>query len=209
MGGGNLEIYKPTTNKELSRKKIEEYAKFEKIIRLGRQNPIWFIEEFYGIALMDYQKWMFMESWSTPFVLWLCSRGAGKTVLAAIFLQTKMVLIPDYRVYISTNSAAQSIEVFKKIEDIALQRIPSFRSCTDIFLHEVDKSGNTDTGFIHDPAGHHFRLYNNSELIRKIILIYVKLLHYVINYNIFETYYFAYIMAQISMTVRMDSDLQP
>ena len=160
-----MEIYKPTTNKELSRKKIEEYAKFEKIIRLGRQNPIWFIEEFYGIALMDYQKWMFMESWSTPFVLWLCSRGAGKTVLAAIFLQTKMVLIPDYRVYISTNSAAQSIEVFKKIEDIALQRIPSFRSCTDIFLHEVDKSGNTDTGFIHDPAGHHFRLYNNSELI--------------------------------------------
>lgn len=160
-----MDIYIPTTAKELSQRKLEEYAKFEKILKLGRQNPIWFVENFYGIALMDYQKWMFMESWTRPFVLWLCSRGAGKTVEAAVFLQTKMVLVPNYKVFISTNSSAQSIEVFKKIEDLALQRIPSFKTCTDIFLHELDKSGNTDTGFIHDPSGHHFRLYNNSELV--------------------------------------------
>ena len=159
-----MEIYIPTTAKELSQRKLEEYAKFEKVIRLGRQNPIWFAEEFYGISLMDYQKWVFMESWARPFALWLCSRGAGKTVEAAVFLQTKMVLIPNYKVYVSTNSAAQSIEVFKKIEDLALQRIPSFKTCTDIFLHELDKSGNSETGFIHDPAGHSFRLFNNSEL---------------------------------------------
>lgn len=160
-----MEIYKPTTMKELSQRKLEEYAKFEKIIQLGRQNPIWFVENFYGVALMDYQKWVFMESWTRPFALWLCSRGAGKTVEAAVFLQAKMVLIPNYKVYISTNSSAQSIEVFKKIEDLALKRIPSFKTCTDIFLQEIDKSGNTDTGFIHDPSGHHFRLYNNSELV--------------------------------------------
>ena len=124
-----VEIYKPTTNKELSQRKLEEYAKFEKILKLGRQNPIWFVEEFYGIALMDYQKWMFMESWYRPFVLWLCSRGAGKTAEAAVYLQAKMVLIPNSKWYINTNSASQSIEVFKKIEDIALQRIPSFKSC--------------------------------------------------------------------------------
>lgn len=160
-----MEIYIPTTVKELSQRKLEEYTKFDKIIRLGRQNPIWFTEQFYGISLMDYQKWVFMESWARPFALWLCSRGAGKTVEAAVFLQAKMVLIPNYKVYVSTNSAAQSIEVFKKIEDLALQRIPSFKTCTDIFLHELDKSGNSETGFIHDPAGHRFRLYNNSELV--------------------------------------------
>ena len=120
-----MEIYIPTTAKELSQRKLEEYTKFDKIIRLGRQNPIWFTEQFYGISLMDYQKWVFMESWARPFALWLCSRGAGKTVEAAVFLQAKMVLIPNYKVYVSTNSAAQSIEVFKKIEDLALQRIPS------------------------------------------------------------------------------------
>lgn len=160
-----MEIYIPTTAKQLSQRKLEEYTKLERIISEGRKNPIWFSEYFFGIKLMDYQKWCFMQSWDKPFVLWLASRGTGKTTLAAVYLQTKMLLIPDYKVYISTNSAQQSIEVFKKIEDLALQRIPSFKTCTDIFMEEIDKGGNSETGFIHDPSGHHFRLYNNSELV--------------------------------------------
>lgn len=153
------------TDKELSQRKLEEYANFSKIINAGRQNPIWFSEFMYGVKLMDYQKWAFMESWYKPFVLWLEGRGAGKTTLAAVFLQTKMLLIPDYKVFISTNSAQQSIEVFKKIEDLALQRIPSFKTVTDIFANEVDKGVNSETGFLHNPAGHSFKLYNNSELV--------------------------------------------
>ena len=153
------------SQKELSQKKLEEYANFAKIINVGRKNPIWFSEFMYGIKLMDYQKWAFMESWSKPFVLWLEGRGAGKTTKAAVFLQTKMLLIPNYKVFISTNSSQQSIEVFKKIEDIALQRIPSFKTVTDIFANEVEKSANSETGFLHNPAGHSFKLYNNSELV--------------------------------------------
>ena len=159
-----LEIYKPMTERELSHRKIEEYTKFCAIIQKGRNNPVWFAEEFFGIKLMDYQKWVFMNSWWRPYVLWLCCRGWGKTVLAAILLQTKMLLIPNYKVYISTNSAQQSIEVFKKIEDLALQNIPSFQSLTDIFAREVQKAKNCPTGFKHDPLGHNFKLFNNSEL---------------------------------------------
>ena len=153
------------TEKELSQRKLEEYDNFAKIINTGRKNPIWFSEYMFGVKLMDYQKWAFMESWYKPFVLWLEGRGAGKTTLAAVFLQTKMLLIPDYKVFISTNSAQQSIEVFKKIEDLALQRIPSFKTVTDIFANEVDKGVNSETGFLHNPAGHSFKLYNNSELV--------------------------------------------
>lgn len=152
------------TKNELSQRKCEEYAKLSKIVNLGRQNPIWFTEEFFGIELMDYQKWCFMQSWTKPYVVWLCCRGAGKTTLSAVFLQAKMLLIPNYKVYISTNSSAQSFEVFGKIEDLALQRIPSFKTVTDIFANEVDKS-TSDTGFLHNPAGHTFKLYNNSELL--------------------------------------------
>lgn len=159
-----LEIYKPMTERELSQRKIEEYSKFSKIIQKGRNNPVWFVEEFYGIKLMDYQKWVLMNSWWRPFVLWLCCRAWGKTILASVLLQAKMVLIPNYRVYIATNSAQQSIEVFKKIEDLALQNIPSFQSLTDIFAREVEKKQNSPTGFIHSPTGHHFKLFNNSEL---------------------------------------------
>lgn len=153
------------SNKEWSRRKIEETEKLDRLINAGRRNPIWFGEQIFGIKLMDYQKWSFMESWWRPFVLWLECRGAGKTFKASDFLMTKMLLIPNYKVYISTNSAKQSIEVFKKIEDIAMQRIPSLKTVTDIFREEVVKSRTNETGFIHDPAGHNFKLYNESELV--------------------------------------------
>ena len=159
-----MEIYIPTSSKELSQRKLEEYDKFSKIINAGRQNPVWFAEFMYGIKLYDYQKYYFMESWYKKYCLWLCSRRTGKTAGASVFLQTKMVLIPNYKVYISTNSAKQSIEIFKMIEDIALQRVPQFKTCTDIFKMEVERSGNSETGFLHDPAGHKFRLFNNSYL---------------------------------------------
>ena len=160
-----IEIYTPMSKRELSQRKLEEYHKIERVINLGRANPIWFVEEFFGIKLLDYQKWTFMESWARPFILWLECRGAGKTTLSSVFLMAKMLLIPSYKVYISTNSAQQSMEVFKKIEDITLQRIPSFRTCTDLFAAEVARSANSETGFLHNPAGHSFRLYNNSELV--------------------------------------------
>ena len=57
-----MEYYIPMTNNEFSQKKLEEYDKLEKIINFGRRNPIWFMEEFYGIQLIDYQKWFFMQS---------------------------------------------------------------------------------------------------------------------------------------------------
>lgn len=302
-----LEKFFPKMTVELSHRQLEEYEQLSKILNAGRSNPVWFANYFFGIELMDYQRWCFMESWDKPFVLWLACRGSGKalaigapiptpsgyttigelkvgdkvldnngrpvsvtytspvyfgnqcyeltfddgeiivadadhlwtistsdssyvtsrtksidrfvsfnpgielylypdhkghkkklslitktdsvptrciqvdsdkglfmcgkkmtvthnTTLAAVFLMTKMLLIPDYQVYISTNSAAQSIEVFKKLEDIALQRIPSFASATDLFANEVMKSANSETGFIHNPAGHTMKLYNNSGL---------------------------------------------
>lgn len=50
-----MEIYIPTTDQEFSQRKIEEYAKFEKIINWGRKDPVHFAEEFFGIKLIDYQ----------------------------------------------------------------------------------------------------------------------------------------------------------
>ena len=150
--------------KQLSQKKIEEYNTYCKIIQAGRKNPVWFASWAFGVQLIDYQTWCFMQSWSKPYVLWLCTRACGKTTLAAVFLMTKMLLVPNYKVYISTNSAAQSIEVYKKLEDIAMQRIPSFKTLTDVFAEEVYKGSNSETGFMHNPAEHKVSLFNNSEL---------------------------------------------
>ena len=46
----------PLTAKELSQRKLEEYEKFCTVIQAGRKNPVWFIENFFGVKLPDYQK---------------------------------------------------------------------------------------------------------------------------------------------------------
>lgn len=160
-----MEIMTRLTDKEFSQKKLEEYSNWQKIVQYGRQNPIWFLEWGLGAALLDFQKWTYMNSWYRPFVLWLECRGAGKTVEAALMHMGKMMLIPNWKQYVASNSLAQSIECFKKIEDIALNRIPSFKSLTDIFAEEVYRNANSETGFIHNPSGHYFKLFNNSELV--------------------------------------------
>jgi len=157
-----VEIYKPMSSKELSQRKLEVYSKMAEIVQWGRKNPVKFCETFFGLKLIDYQTYCFMKTWVVQFALWAECRGAGKDTLAAAYFMTRLLLIPDYRVYISSNTYAQSVESFNKLRDIALKRIPSFASATDIFAREVDKTGsNSETGFLQAPTCK-FRLYNNS-----------------------------------------------
>lgn len=159
-----MEYFMRTTDKEFSQRKLQAYDNIAKVINWGRRNPIKFEEEFFGLALMDYQKLAMMKSWAIPYALWLECRGAGKDTLASVYFMTKMLLIPNYILYVSSNSAAQSAESFMKLQDIALQRIPTFKSATDVFANEVERSANNETGFLHNPAGYKFRLYNNSQM---------------------------------------------
>lgn len=159
-----MEIYTPMSTKELSQRKIEEYEKMSKIINWGRCNPVKFCETFFGLKLIDYQAYCFMRTWAVQYALWAECRGAGKDTLAAAYFMTRLLLIPDYSLYISSNTYAQSVESFNKLRDIALKRIPSFASATDIFAREIDKTGsNSETGFLQAPTCK-FRLYNNSKM---------------------------------------------
>lgn len=159
-----MEVYRPMTSKEFSQKKIDEYEKMAKIIQWGRKQPVKFAEEFFGTKLIDFQAYCFMRTWPVQFALWAECRGAGKDTLAAVYFMTRLVLIPDYNLYISSNTYNQSVESFNKLRDIALRRIPSFASATDIFAREVDKTGSSsETGFLQAPTCK-FRLYNNSKM---------------------------------------------
>lgn len=159
-----MEIYKPMSSKELSQRKIEEYTKMANLVQWGRKNPVKFCELAFGLKLIDYQAYCFMRTWTVQYALWAECRGAGKDTLAAAYNMTRLLLIPDYSLYISSNTYAQSVESFNKLRDIALKRIPSFASATDIFAREVDKTGsNSETGFLQAPTCK-FRLYNNSKM---------------------------------------------
>ena len=62
----------------LSQKKLEQYYEYCRIIQWGRRFPCKFAEEFLGVEFMDFQRYVFMNSWDKQFVLWLMSRNAGK-----------------------------------------------------------------------------------------------------------------------------------
>ena len=134
------------------------------ITQWGRRNPVKFTEVFWGLKLIDYQAYCFMRTWPVQFALWAQCRGGGKDTLAAGYFMTRLALIPNYSLYVSSNTYEQSVESCAKLRDIALKRIPSFKSATDLFAREVDKTGtNSETGFLQAPT-FKFRLYNNSKM---------------------------------------------
>ena len=51
----------PSSDKDLSNRKLEEYSKFSKIAAEGRKNPIWFSEEFFWDKTNGFSKTCFYE----------------------------------------------------------------------------------------------------------------------------------------------------
>lgn len=148
----------------MSERKQEAFDRYSKIIQWGRQYPVKFCERFYGLALIDNQKYAFMMSWVTPRCVWCQCRGSGKTTLAAPFIMAKSNLFPKHQTYLMAGVGSQSQETFLKIEKIAKKEIGSFIGLTDFFLGEVDSSNNKSDGFLHNPNSFSYKLYNNSRV---------------------------------------------
>lgn len=74
----------------------------------------------------------------------------------------KWLLYENQQIWIIGSVGSQSIEAFKKVEDLAMQRIQSSKSLKDIFAFETVKSPACKTGFVHNPASHIVKSYNDS-----------------------------------------------
>ena len=149
---------------KLSSRQLDEFERWTKFVQWGRKNPVLFAEQVFGLEFMDYQRYVFMMSWNTPYVVWRCSRSAGKSILGSIFIMTKSLLIPNHTSYILCGVGSQSVELFTKIEKFVMRQIPSFATLTDVYQGEVVKSAANGNGFVHNPSSYHFSLYNNSEV---------------------------------------------
>lgn len=158
-----MEFIVKETPLEMSQRKYESYMKYTEIIQWGRRNPVSFCEKVLGIYLLDYQKYIFWNTWYRSHVLWCLSRNAGKSFLGAPYMMTRAMLIPNSQIYIIAGSANQSAETFEKIEKIAKKQIESLTSCTDVFMGELIHT-NQGSGFSKDGSENYCRLYNGSEI---------------------------------------------
>lgn len=148
--------------KMMSDRKISEFLKIIEIINWGRRNPVTFVEQVLGVPLLDFQRYVFMKSWNTPYCVWCMGRSSGKTTLAVPFLMAKAMLIPGFEGYILGATGEHSKNAFLKLERIAKGQIPSFQAVKDIFLNETVKSVANSDGFTHNPVGYKVELYNGA-----------------------------------------------
>lgn len=76
----NFTYFVKPTYYDMSNLRLEGLKKTAEIVQWGRKNPIKFCERFFGIEFLDYQKYVFMQSWITPYVVWCMTRNGGKAL---------------------------------------------------------------------------------------------------------------------------------
>ena len=148
---------------DMTTKRYNEKIELTEFLQWGRRNPSRFTEEIMNVQLLDYQRYLFDSSWTTPFCVWAMSRNGGKSIVASLFTMDKMLLIPNFKAYILAGVGSQSIEMFLKMEAFALKNISSFTNLNDIFQSNVVKSQANSNGWIHNPASYTVRTYGASQ----------------------------------------------
>lgn len=147
---------------EMSQRTYENLLKYSEIIQWGRKNPISFCEEVLGVYLLDYQRYVFINSWTKSHVVWCFGRNSGKSFLSAPYIMTRSILFPNHHTYILAGTAKQANETFEKIEQTTKKQITSLTSLTDIFGEELVKSNSSSDGFLKEDNTKRFDVYNGS-----------------------------------------------
>lgn len=163
-GGRMISVYNRKTDIEINMRRLETIEKYNKLIQWGRRHPTRFIEKVFQIQLIDYQKWIIMNTWVSEKAVWVCSRNAGKSFLLAIYIMTRAVLFPNYATYIMSNTGGQAQDTFMKIENIVKHNIASLIDTSDVFFGELLKSNANSDGFIHGSSQYECELYNGSTI---------------------------------------------
>lgn len=160
----DYQVFVKPTEKNISQRKVERYKQVCSFINYYRRNPVKFVEEILGAELLDAQAYCLQSTWNTPNSLWVCSRGFGKSTLTDLFIMAKGMLFSNYIAYIASGSGSQSQGTFTTLERIAKKNIESMTGLTDYFRQEVEVNNATGDGFIHNPDGFYYHLYNGSML---------------------------------------------
>ena len=155
-------VFEKPPNYSMSQRKLERYEQIAEIKSYYQRNPVKFMREVLGAELFDAQAYAVEMSWNKPYVLWVCSRGFGKSSIVDLMLMSKGMLYNNYWSYIASGSGDQAILTFKTLENIANQNIESMTGLTDVFKQQIEVKNAAGDGFVHNPSGYFYSLYNGS-----------------------------------------------
>ena len=115
-----------------------------------RSNPHRFVEDILNIKLRLFQKILIMMMNINIVFVYIASRGAGKTFLAAIYCVTRAILYPGSKIIITSKTRGQAILIFEKIINELKPRSPALAmEIADIKTNGTNQSINfKNTSFI-------------------------------------------------------------
>lgn len=145
-----------------SQRRIEAFRKIGLIRNYYLRNPIRFIDDFFNIELLDYQAYTIARSWTTPNVVDLWSRGAGKSTTCDLFIMARQMLSQVWA-YIASGTGSQAEQTFTTLEKLANDAIDSMVGSTGkIFKSEVVIGNAAGDGFSHSSNGFSYTLNDGS-----------------------------------------------
>ena len=89
-------VFEKPPNYSMSQRKLERYEQIAEIKSYYQRNPVKFMREVLGAELFDAQAYAVEMSWNKPYVLWVCSRGFGKSSIVDLMLMSKGILYNNY-----------------------------------------------------------------------------------------------------------------
>lgn len=148
----------------ISNKKLEGFIRLNEERDYYQQNPVKFFEDFFRIQLLDSQAYLMQSAWPTKNVVVCASRAWGKSLWVVWFIMAKQMLSSEpWNCYIASGSSEQSATTFRKLEDVANDRITSLRGSTGkLFKNEVVVNAASGDGFSHNPSGFMYKVYNDA-----------------------------------------------
>lgn len=104
------------TEKQVKQDKIDNLMKGVDVwTAFYRANPNRLVRDYIGIKLKRFQEIILCMMFRFPNLIFLASRGAGKTYLMSIFCICYSILYPGTNIRIASRTRSQATEVIKKI----------------------------------------------------------------------------------------------
>ena len=92
-----------------------------------RANPHRFAHDYLGLTLDKFQQIILCMMFKFANLIYLASRGGGKSFLMAVFCCTYSILYPDTRICLASKTRKQATEIIDKVREILLPKSANLR----------------------------------------------------------------------------------
>ena len=92
-----------------------------------RANPHRFAHDYLGLTLDKFQEVILCMMFKFANLIYLASRGGGKSFLMAVFCCTYSILYPDSRICLASKTRKQATEIIDKIREILMPKSANLR----------------------------------------------------------------------------------